>query len=178
MSNKVKVTFENFTRLDRETLEMIYKWRTSEEISQCMENQGKFSIEDHLKFCASLKDRKDKLYYLIKFDGVPCGVYDYVDIDDKNKVAVPGNYMIGNYQKYAYVVCFLQNYILKKHGIKTVKFYVLKSNVKALLFQVVKLKHQILFEDKDKYYFQELSFDPEKHEQAFLLDKDECEILD
>ena len=93
--SKIKVTFENFTRLDRKSLEIIYKWRTSEDIANCMDkHKASFSLEEHLQFCESLKERKDKLYYLIKYDGHPCGVYDYVNIEQKQKKATFGVYLI------------------------------------------------------------------------------------
>ena len=60
---KDKLTFENFTRLDKATLEMIYKWRTSPEIAKYMDTSADFTLESHFKFCEALKNRKDSLYY-------------------------------------------------------------------------------------------------------------------
>ena len=177
--SKIKVTFENFTRLDRKSLEMIYKWRTSEDIANRMDkHKASFSLEEHLQFCESLKERKDKLYCLIKYDGHPCGVYDYVNIEQKQKKATFGVYLIKDFQKYASVITFMQLFVCKKHSIVYANYYVRKDNVKAVLFNAVKLKHKIVSEDDDYYYFESEYFEPTRSHLSSFLDKYEYEILD
>ena len=46
---KDKIIFVNFTKLNCQELEMIYKWRTSDSISKYMETSADFTLDSHLK---------------------------------------------------------------------------------------------------------------------------------
>lgn len=177
---KDKLTFENFTRLDKATLEMIYKWRTSPEIAKYMDTSADFTLESHFKFCEALKNRKDRLYYLVKLNGVPFGVFDYTDIDDKEHIAEAGIYVIENYRKYTRIVSACEFLVAYRHGIKKIKMHVNKDNVKAVLYNLVKVKNKMLGEDDKYVYFESVykPFDECMELYSDIFEKYECEVLD
>lgn len=73
----------NFIDLKLEEKEMILKWRNHPEIRMWMYNQDEIKLEEHLTFIASLKSRKDKLYFLVKKEDEFIGVIDFLDLDKK-----------------------------------------------------------------------------------------------
>jgi UDP-4-amino-4,6-dideoxy-N-acetyl-beta-L-altrosamine N-acetyltransferase len=70
----------NFIELTLEEKKIILLWRNSKEVKQWMYNMNDISIENHLKFIESLKDAKDKLYFLVKQDNKYIGVIDFTSI--------------------------------------------------------------------------------------------------
>lgn len=113
-----------------------------------------------------------------KYNGVPCGVYDYVDINKEEKSAEVGMYFISDYKKYAPVICFFQLFVCKKYGIKKLTFYVHKDNMKAVLFNAVKMKNPIIGEDEKNYYFESICYDPEEQDTNGYLQKYDYVLLD
>ena len=67
-------TYENFVSLDRKELEMILTWRNHAEIRKWMMNTAPITLEDHLAYVESLKQRDDAYYWLVRRGGIPVGV--------------------------------------------------------------------------------------------------------
>ena len=66
-------TYENFVSLDRKELEMILTWRNHAEIRKWMMNTAPITLEDHLAYVESLKQRDDAYYWLVRRGGIPVG---------------------------------------------------------------------------------------------------------
>ena len=124
--------------------------------------------------------RKDRLYYLVKLNDVPFGVFDYTDIDDKEHIAEAGIYVIENYRKYTRIVSACEFLVAYRHGIKKIKMHVKKDNVKAVLYNLVKVKNKLLGEDDSYVYFESvyLPFDECMKLYSDIFEKYDCEVLD
>ena len=59
-------TYENFVSLDRKELEMILTWRNHAEVRKWMMNTAPITLEDHLAYVESLKQRDDAYYWLVR----------------------------------------------------------------------------------------------------------------
>lgn len=90
-------TLVNFTRIGDETSRWVLSWRNSREISQWMYNPGEIAWEDHLSFVKSLKNRKDRFYWVVYQKGAPMGVVNLTQIDWAKERAELGYYMRPDY---------------------------------------------------------------------------------
>ena len=75
----------DFIDLSLEEKKMVLKWRNHESIRQWMFTQDIINLEDHLNYIESLKERRDRLYFLVKQNSNPIGVIDFTGIDFKNR---------------------------------------------------------------------------------------------
>lgn len=82
----------NFTNLEDNDLEMVRRWRNSENVRKWMYNDHIISEEEHLRFINSLKESKDKIYWLVKKEDLPIGVLNFININWKHKRAYFGMY--------------------------------------------------------------------------------------
>ena len=74
------ITLINFVDLTIEEKKMVLSWRNHPDIKRWMYTDSDISLENHLNFIDSLKDRKDKLYFLVKKDDEYIGVINFTDI--------------------------------------------------------------------------------------------------
>lgn len=70
----------NFVELTLEEKQMVLNWRNDPSIREWMYNEDMISLESHLSYIESLKDSKDKKYFLVKKNDEYIGVIDFVDI--------------------------------------------------------------------------------------------------
>lgn len=70
----------DFTTLDRELLTTVLAWRNHSDIRRWMLSDEEISLENHLRFVESLKNRADKRYFLVQREGESIGVIDFTDI--------------------------------------------------------------------------------------------------
>ena len=103
----VKYTFQNFTTLDADTIEKIRLWRNHPDIRKYMYNPNEITELEHQNFINSLKDRRDKSYWLVSRNDTPLGVINLVDIDYEVSMAELGYYLIQDYHKTGIVIEFL-----------------------------------------------------------------------
>lgn len=90
---KIKeVELINFIYLPLKQKKMILEWRNHPDIRKWMYNQYEISLDEHLNFIESLKNKKDKLYFLVKKNSKYIGVIDFYDIDNNKKEAKFGLY--------------------------------------------------------------------------------------
>ncbi|ADR32821.1 pseudaminic acid biosynthesis N-acetyl transferase [Sulfuricurvum kujiense DSM 16994] len=76
----MQVRLLDFTTLETQLLTMVLAWRNHSDISRWMVNTEEISIENHLRFVESLKNRADKRYFLVQDEDRYIGVIDFTDI--------------------------------------------------------------------------------------------------
>jgi UDP-4-amino-4,6-dideoxy-N-acetyl-beta-L-altrosamine N-acetyltransferase len=74
----------NFIDLNLSQKEIILNWRNSNDIRIWMYNNEPIELDSHLGFIESLKNRRDRLYFLVLQNQEPIGVIDFNDITDKS----------------------------------------------------------------------------------------------
>lgn len=172
----IKISFINFVHLSNDELKMVYEWRNLDYIRNNMTNSSCFSFKEHLEFCKSLKHRNDKLYFLVKYDEIPCGVYDLIDIDYSNCTAECGYYIIKEYNSYAFIISKIANVISEKLGKLELRVKVKKNNIKALLYNLLKLKAVYERED-DEYFYLRYPFLKNYYKEDLFFKKYSCDLI-
>jgi len=94
VNNKV-YSFVAFQELSIVELQEILDWRNHESIRKWMYNQDLVSLDDHLKFAKQLNNTNEKLYFLVKRDNLPIGVFSLVNI--RNNFGEWGYYLAPRY---------------------------------------------------------------------------------
>lgn len=135
----------NFIDLELEEKEMILKWRNHPDIRKWMYNQHIIKIEEHLNFIENLKINKDKLYFLLKKDGINLGVIYFVDI--KMESTYFGFY--GNPNSIAGVGRILEEISIKfafnELKVNRLKLEIFENNIK-----VINLHKKYKFKETDR----------------------------
>lgn len=73
----------NFTNLATEKLKMTLAWRNTPIVRENMYSKDEISLEKHLSFIESLKNAKDKAYFLVTSkDNTDIGVIYFTDISN------------------------------------------------------------------------------------------------
>ncbi len=75
-------SFTSFIDLKPDEVEKVWGWRNHESIRKWMYHTEIIPIENHLKFIEKLSDAKDKIYFLVKRENVPLGVFSIIDINN------------------------------------------------------------------------------------------------
>lgn len=88
--------YVNFTRLceDSFLIENIRQWRNHPDVRKYMYNDDEISEEEHQIFISSLNKRNDVTYWFVHYKENPIGVVSLVKIDELNKQAELGYYLI------------------------------------------------------------------------------------
>jgi UDP-4-amino-4,6-dideoxy-N-acetyl-beta-L-altrosamine N-acetyltransferase len=90
----------NFIDLSLEEKKLILSWRNHPNIRKWMYNQNIIELKDHLNFIESLKNSKDKKYFVVKKDDTYIGVIDFNNITKQSLVMGiyknPNTYKSGN----------------------------------------------------------------------------------
>jgi len=87
-------TFKNFVCLTEEEKMMILDWRNHENVRKEMVNKELISVENHLRFFESLKNRSDCYYWLVTDkEGTKLGVLDLVHIVEIDDIGEIGFYL-------------------------------------------------------------------------------------
>ncbi|MCX6074653.1 MAG: UDP-4-amino-4,6-dideoxy-N-acetyl-beta-L-altrosamine N-acetyltransferase [Campylobacterales bacterium] len=82
----------NFTKLDVTQKEMILSWRNHSDIRQWMLHPNTISMDEHMIFIESLKNRSDNRYFLVQRDDEYLGVIDFTAItEDSAEFGIYGN---------------------------------------------------------------------------------------
>jgi UDP-4-amino-4,6-dideoxy-N-acetyl-beta-L-altrosamine N-acetyltransferase len=134
----------NFIDLTLEQKKMILEWRNHPDVRKWMYTDNKISLINHLKFIESLKNTKDKLYFLLQNETESVGVFDFIDITKDScefglyanpNLRAMGKIIMNEIIKYAFEV-------LK---VSKLKAGILKDNKKA-----VSLYRSYCFQELDK----------------------------
>jgi UDP-4-amino-4,6-dideoxy-N-acetyl-beta-L-altrosamine N-acetyltransferase len=70
----------DFTTLNTEQLTMVLSWRNHPDVRSWMLNSDEISLNEHLSYIESLKNRSDKRYFLVQKGNDYLGVVDLTDI--------------------------------------------------------------------------------------------------
>ncbi|EIJ4040625.1 UDP-4-amino-4,6-dideoxy-N-acetyl-beta-L-altrosamine N-acetyltransferase [Campylobacter jejuni] len=147
------IKLKNFTELNSQEIELIFKWRNRPDISQFMKTKH-IDFEEHLRFLKNLHQDSSKKYFLVFQDEQMIGVIDFVNITTKScefgLYAKPnlkgvGQILMNEIIKYAFE-------ILK---IKNLKACIFKQNQRALNLY---LKNNFyIYNEDEKMFYLELS---------------------
>lgn len=132
-----KYSYVNFTQLSREDLLMILEWRNHPDIRKCMNTTAPITAEAHLSFCASLKDRNDRYYWLIKKGNQNIGVLNALGVNFDNSTCEPGFYLSPDVMGKGESIFVLSNYksfLLNELGFENLVGHNYYDNMPALIF--------------------------------------------
>lgn len=73
----------NFTDLSNDEKKIILEWRNNPNIKKWMYTQDDINLENHLNFIDSLKNSKEKLYFLVKKEDENIGVIYFTNLTKK-----------------------------------------------------------------------------------------------
>jgi len=74
----------NFTTLHESERTLVLSWRNHPKVREWMLHQNEISLDEHLCFMESLKNRADKRYFLVKQENEYIGVIDFTDITEES----------------------------------------------------------------------------------------------
>ncbi|MDA3969391.1 UDP-4-amino-4,6-dideoxy-N-acetyl-beta-L-altrosamine N-acetyltransferase [Helicobacter ibis] len=128
--NHCKIEFKSFSELDINEIAIIFAWRNDARVCEFMKTKN-FSWEIHNKFIESLKDRKDKEYFLVYSGDVAIGVVYFVDINsDSCEFGIYANPNLKGYGKI--LMQHLLDYAKNTLKVKTLYSSVYTKNKRAL----------------------------------------------
>ena len=88
-----RLVARNFTLLSQDELIVIWQRRNHPDVRKCMVHTEPITLEDHLRFCASLKDRPEQLMLFVQYDGQPAFVQTFHATDSSwQHIADSGSY--------------------------------------------------------------------------------------
>lgn len=121
----------NFVDLSMEEKKMVLMWRNNQFIKEYMYNKNDISLNEHLSFIDSLKESKNKLYFVVKDNNNYIGVIDFVEIIEKKSLSmgIYGNPNIkGVGKKLLELIIYYSKNIL---NVEEVHAEVFERNIKA-----------------------------------------------
>lgn len=124
--------FKNILKVDRDTQNLVRKWRNSDNVRKYMCNEKMISEEAHLNWLKSLESTNKKEVYVVLYNELPIGVISVDDIDFEHKKCEWGFYIydislrgkgIGKQLKIS-----MADYIFNKLGMEKLNSIVLEIN--------------------------------------------------
>ncbi len=92
MVNIEGIELINFTEMTLQEKETVLEWRNTLSIRKWMFNKEEIKLIQHLNYIESLKKQSNKLYFLVKKQGIDIGVIDFTEINNTEKTANLGIY--------------------------------------------------------------------------------------
>lgn len=77
-----KIQLINFIKLSNKQNIQVLKMRNYRDIRKWMYSKEKIKVKEHLKYIKLLKNKNDRLYFLVKQHNNNIGVIDFINIDD------------------------------------------------------------------------------------------------
>jgi len=78
---KSAIHLTNFIDLSIDEKKLILSWRNNPKIRQWMLTQESIELQNHLRYINSLKEKKDRVYFLISYNNKKLGVIDFTNIN-------------------------------------------------------------------------------------------------
>lgn len=127
-----ELIFKNFINTTQDERLQILTWRNSDRIREKMLDQNIISQEEHLNWIENLKNKQDRLYFLVYIDKKPIGVVDFTSLDFINKTGSFGYYTAEEYTLYAPLLeVELLKYFFCNLNFEKMKISVLENNGKV-----------------------------------------------
>lgn len=149
---KTNLSFINFNYLSDSVLLEILEHRNAKEIREQMRNTEIISKEEHFNFCKSLHNNNKLFYYAVFHDDKLIGVIDGIILDEVSRTFMPGCYFFDESSIVRTHACIASEYIWNKKNLSHSKLIIKKNNIKALIFDTLKLGYKIDSEDNEYYY--------------------------
>jgi len=123
----------NFIQTNDKEKELILKWRNSDEVRQWMVNKSIITLEEHYNYIDSLKDKKDKLCFLVKEEENYLGIVEFDEIDAKSAFFGLNANSDTKIKGVGRILESISIYIAKELlGLKKLKLYVFNNNERAI----------------------------------------------
>ncbi len=81
------------TRLKEENLEMVMDWRMRPYVTEYMYTDPQLTMESQRAWYDRVKDRDDRIIWIINYEGQPIGLINVFDIDRVNSRCSWGYYI-------------------------------------------------------------------------------------
>src|SRR5574344_1884085 len=78
----------NFTDLSNDEKKIMLEWRNNPNIKKWIYTQSDITLESHLNFIDSLKNSKEKLYFLVKKEDENIGVIYFTQIEPNESLHI------------------------------------------------------------------------------------------
>lgn len=155
--NKNNLQLINFVELSLDEKKMILEWRNHPDVKKWMYNQEDIKLDDHLSFIESLKQRDNKLYFLVKQNNENIGVIDFTQII-KNESVHMGLYVNPSvFAKGKILINAIINYSFNILKVKKIISEVFVENKRA---------HEVYI----KFNFQEISRKIENNKEVICME--------
>lgn len=149
---KTNLSFISFNYLSDSVLLEILEHRNAKEIREQMRNTEIISKEEHFNFCKSLHNNNKLFYYAVFHDDKLIGVIDGIILDEVSRTFMSGCYFFDESSIVRTHACVASTYIWYKKNLLYSKVIVKKNNIKALMFNTLKLGYKIEGEDNEYYH--------------------------
>jgi UDP-4-amino-4,6-dideoxy-N-acetyl-beta-L-altrosamine N-acetyltransferase len=124
--------FKSFLRISEAETLFVLKMRNSERVRTRMLNSNVITLDEHMRWIASLGKNSDCSYFLVCDNGVPIGVVDFTSINWERKEAFWGFYLIkGNRPGFGAVGFLALDHCFDAWDFSLLRSYVLKSNPRS-----------------------------------------------
>lgn len=130
-----KYFYKNYVSLNDAESTLILRWRNNPEINRWMVSQDKISIESHMRFIHSLKNRDDAYYWMVFKNNHPFGTFNVSHLNHCNNSVETGYYLNPDYLNSGEGLEFHYNYKTLLYNIldvETINGSVLYGNSRAL----------------------------------------------
>ena len=144
----------NFTLLSKDELLMILERRNHPEVRKWMAHTAPITPAEHLRYCASLKNRPELLQLLVEFDGHPACVLSYKATNSSwHELADIGIYAFDPEPCSSSILSNLIGYqIVAKLGIKVSNIMVRNENEMAIFANQYYHSYRIVAQDEHYTY--------------------------
>jgi UDP-4-amino-4,6-dideoxy-N-acetyl-beta-L-altrosamine N-acetyltransferase len=132
----MNIEFQNILELDKESIELIRRWRNSKWVSQYMYRSHYIGKEEHQKWISKLKTKDVAKALIIRYNGKPIGLAQLSNIDYDNKTTEWGFYIADESVRGkgigTAVLYKLINYVFEEMSLKKMSTMVLENNYVAI----------------------------------------------
>lgn len=123
-----------FKKLDKQYIDLVFKWRTDEEVSKFLFTNIPNNIKLHQKWFNKIVKDQNYKYWIIIFNGIPVGIINLASIDQYN-FRVSAGYYIGE-KEYrslgAMPLPYIYNYVFREMKYRKIYGEVIAENKNIL----------------------------------------------